>query len=79
MGIVNRFHQRKLQLILKAFRIRYERKKDKISMDEDEELLSEYSPSELSDILNAEDVSDEDEEDGDDDNDEEVSFCAIFR
>ena len=54
MGIVNRFHVRKLQLILKSYRIRYQRKKEKIEYDEDDELLSEYAPSELSDMIHAE-------------------------
>jgi len=109
MGIVNRFHVRKLQLILKAFRFhnfipfssdshksatsesinlsysvpscpnlscpvlsrsilscdvlycfvlvcryRYQRKKERMDNgdDEEDELISEYTPSELSDILN---------------------------
>ena len=47
---------------MKAYRIRYQRKKDKIGVNEDEELLSEYSPSELSDIIAAEDMSEDEEE-----------------
>jgi FK506-binding protein 1 len=55
VGITSKFHVRKLQLGLKAFRIRYERKRDKIVVDEDDELLSEYTPSELSAMVHAED------------------------
>ena len=54
MGISNKFHTRKLQIILKSYRIRYQRKKEKIYYDEDDELLSEYAPSELSDMIHAE-------------------------
>ena len=32
MGIANKFHTRKLQLILKAYRVRYQRRKDKIEI-----------------------------------------------
>jgi hypothetical protein len=72
MGIINKFHVRKLQLIMKAYRIRYSRKKDKIEIDEEDDLLSEYSPSELSDIIRREDVSDDE---GDEESEkEEVSF-----
>jgi len=60
MGIVNRFHIRKLQLILKSYRVRYQRRKDKIQVDEDDDLLSEISPSELSGLLAAEDNMDDD-------------------
>eukprot|EP00595_Chromulina_sp_UTEXLB2642_P003780 CAMPEP_0196765214 /NCGR_PEP_ID=MMETSP1095-20130614/7826_1 /TAXON_ID=96789 ORGANISM="Chromulina nebulosa, Strain UTEXLB2642" /NCGR_SAMPLE_ID=MMETSP1095 /ASSEMBLY_ACC=CAM_ASM_000446 /LENGTH=315 /DNA_ID=CAMNT_0042122885 /DNA_START=274 /DNA_END=1224 /DNA_ORIENTATION=- len=71
MGITNRFHIRKLQLIMKAYRLRYQRKKDRIEVDEDDELMSEYSPSELSEIIANEDRSegsdyDDDDEDEDD-------------
>jgi len=59
MGIVSRFQRRKLQLILKAYRFRYEKKKARQEIDEDDELISEYTPSELSDIINQEDVSDD--------------------
>ncbi len=54
---------------MKAFRIRYQRRKDRKAgrmgeVDEDEdELLSEYSPSELSAIIAAEDKA-ADESDG---------------
>jgi hypothetical protein len=60
MGIKSRFQRRKLQLILKAFRFRYQKKKAKEEFDEDDELISEYSPSELSDIINQEDDEDDD-------------------
>jgi hypothetical protein len=60
LGIRNRFHLRKLQLILKSYRIRYERRKERQSGkgddDDDEDLLSEYAPSELSAILAAQDA-----------------------
>lgn len=62
MGITNKFHTRKLQIILKSYRIRYQRKKEKIFYDEDDELLSEYAPSELSDMINAEGVVEEESE-----------------
>jgi hypothetical protein len=55
MGITNRFHVRKLQLILKSYRVRYQRRKDKVEMAEDDDLLSEISPSELSEMIAAED------------------------
>ena len=80
MGITSRFQRRKLQLILKAFRFRYQKKKLKEDIDEDDELISEYSPSELSDIIAQEDMSDEelapanlaDEEAGDDSDEEAI-------
>jgi hypothetical protein len=55
MGITNRFHVRKLQLILKSYRVRYQRRKDKVEMTEEDDLLSEISPSELSEMIAAED------------------------
>jgi len=74
MGIINKFHVRKLQLIMKAYRIRYSRKKDKIEIDEEDDLLSEYSPSELSDIIRQEDVSDDEgEEDSEKEEDGYIS------
>jgi FK506-binding protein 1 len=59
MGIVSRFHTRKLQIIMRAFQSRYERKQARIM--EDDDLISEYSASELSDKIAQEDV----ESDGD--------------
>lgn len=59
MGISNRIHVRKLQLILKSYRLRYQRKRDKIQVDEEDDLLSDYSPSELSAMIAAEDAHDE--------------------
>jgi hypothetical protein len=62
MGIVNQFQVRKLLLIMKAYRIRYERKKEGLGGgedDDDDELISEYAPSELSDILRDEDEDSE--------------------
>ena len=70
MGITNKFQIRKLNLILKAYRIRYEKKKLKLSVDDDD-MISEHAPSELSDILRAEDLSDEGEEEEEDDDEEE--------
>lgn len=73
MGIQNLFHRRKLKLIMKAFRTRYQWKKEKAEVTEDDDdLLSEYSPSELSELLAKEDASndyysDEDDEEEDDD------------
>jgi hypothetical protein len=45
MGIINKFHRRKLQLYLKSFRTRYENKQNRIGDDDD--LMSEYAPSEV--------------------------------
>mmetsp|Transcript_9921 Transcript_9921/g.16330 ORF Transcript_9921/g.16330 Transcript_9921/m.16330 type:complete len:537 (-) Transcript_9921:543-2153(-) len=73
MGITNKFHVRKLQLILKSYRIRYQRRKDHVEGDEDDELLSEVSPSELSALIRAEEAG----EDGDfssDDSDDDRSY-----
>ena len=74
MGIVNKFHVRKLQLIMKAYKTRYQRKKDKIVVNEDDDLMSEYSTSELSDIIAAEGQISDDEND-DDDDDEHNEVC----
>lgn len=73
MGITNKFHIRKLQLIMKAYRTRFARKKDKIEVDEDDDLVSEYSPSELSDIIGQEDLSEEEEDSLEDSQDGYVS------
>ena len=68
MGITNRFHIRKLQLILTQYKARYERKREKIrrgelDLEEDEdEIGTEYSPSELSDIIRQEGMSDSESE-----------------
>lgn len=78
LGITNRFHIRKLKLILKAFQVRYQRKKDKIVVDEEDDLLSEYSPSELSDLLAAEDAQAQDEESVDDSIDVCIVFCDFY-
>jgi hypothetical protein len=90
MGILNKFHLRKLQLILKSYRIRYQRKRDRKAQgltggpnpdeEDDEDLISEYSPSELSAILAAEDAQVDHMSEGD--NSFEVrlwssSLCAI--
>mmetsp|Transcript_22876 Transcript_22876/g.33420 ORF Transcript_22876/g.33420 Transcript_22876/m.33420 type:complete len:412 (-) Transcript_22876:507-1742(-) len=78
MGITNRFHIRKLQLIMVQYRARYERKKRKMEEGEDEyeededEIGTEYSPSELSEIIRQEGMSEsssegEQQDDQDDD------------
>eukprot|EP01038_Epipyxis_sp_PR26KG_P012934 gene12934-17341_t len=75
LGIKNKLHIRKLNLILKSYRIRYQRKKQKEEVNEDEDLLSEYAPSELSALLAAEDVNDQqDDEDTVDNSDEESTY-----
>ncbi len=65
LGITNKFHLRKLQLILKSYRIRFQHKRDrragKSADDEEDELLSEYSPSELSAIIAAADAPEDEE------------------
>jgi hypothetical protein len=62
---------RKLQIIMKSYRLRYQRKKDMIDqLGEDDELLSEYSPSELSDIIGAEGILDDDDGRDDEDRDD---------
>ena len=66
LGIVNKVHVRKLQLILKSYRYRYQQFKDKVEVDEDDDLVSEYSPSELSAMIRAEDVDYDDSETEDD-------------
>lgn len=65
IGIINKIQIKKLQLIMKTFRIRYNRKKAG-KYDEDDDDLSEYAPSELSDIL-----GDDSDSGGSDDEDED--------
>ena len=65
MGITNKFHVRKLQIILKAFRSRYLRKKQQNDNNDnddndDNDLDSEYSPSELSAMIRVVVVVDDD-------------------
>jgi hypothetical protein len=72
MNITNKFQKRKLNLILKTFRTRYKMKKNR--MDDDGDDLSEYAPSELSDILNAEDETQADEDEMED---EDVSLRFV--
>ena len=74
MGIENRFHIRKLQLILKSYRIRYQRRKDKIEINEEDDLLSEISPSELSEMIAGEELG-EDEYSSEEES--SVSYCLI--
>lgn len=70
MGIVSKFHQRKLQIIMKAYRTRYERKKARLIGDDD--LMSEYAPSELSDKIANEDNDEDSEYDEEEEEEEEV-------
>eukprot|EP00596_Hydrurales_sp_CCMP1899_P002065 CAMPEP_0119035170 /NCGR_PEP_ID=MMETSP1177-20130426/2125_1 /TAXON_ID=2985 /ORGANISM="Ochromonas sp, Strain CCMP1899" /LENGTH=487 /DNA_ID=CAMNT_0006993123 /DNA_START=121 /DNA_END=1581 /DNA_ORIENTATION=+ len=71
MKIINKIHIRKLQIMMKTYRVRYRIKKEADGNDEDDD-LSEYSPSELSNMIDGEERSDdgsdfdEEEEDGDD-------------
>lgn len=80
LGITNRFHLRKLQLIMKSYKTRYDRRKDQknqnVSVEEDD-LISEYAPSELSAVIAAEN---EEESTDEDDGTEEVgtSFCKVL-
>jgi hypothetical protein len=61
MGISSRFHKRKLQLAMAGYRRRFERHMDldlregQGQNDEEDDLNSEYAPSELSDIIASED------------------------
>lgn len=74
MGITSRVHVRKLQLIMKPYRARYERRKDRVEIEDDEEdMLSEYAPSELSAILAAEDAMNAD----DDESEEDMEVCCF--
>eukprot|EP00607_Mallomonas_marina_P005699 CAMPEP_0182431478 /NCGR_PEP_ID=MMETSP1167-20130531/49509_1 /TAXON_ID=2988 /ORGANISM="Mallomonas Sp, Strain CCMP3275" /LENGTH=395 /DNA_ID=CAMNT_0024617863 /DNA_START=354 /DNA_END=1541 /DNA_ORIENTATION=- len=66
MGIDNNFHLRKLAIIMKAFKIRYERGKSSYKGGEDDELMSEYAPSELSDIIAHEGFEHEEEDEEED-------------
>lgn len=79
LGIVNRFHIRKLKLILKAYYVRYQRKKDKVVVDEEDDLLSEYSPSELSDLIAQEDAAAEEEESVDDSIDVSLGSRGVLK
>jgi hypothetical protein len=60
MGIRNRIHVKKLQLIMKSFRLRYKHRQSRAHMlenggrsgaEDDEDDFSDYQPSELSDVL----------------------------
>lgn len=79
LGIHNAFHKRKLAVILRAFQTRYARKKSHYAGDDDD--LSEYTPSELSGILEHEDVinkmDNEDHDDSDVSDDDEVSGDSL--
>jgi hypothetical protein len=71
---------RKLQIIMKSYRLRYQKKKERNNArtDEEDELLSEYSPSELSDIIEAEGWG-EDGPPGEGQEEEEVSESCIVK
>lgn len=51
MGIINKFHAKKLSLILKSYRGRYQRRLEKKRDLDDDDDISDYAPSELSDLL----------------------------
>jgi hypothetical protein len=80
MGITNRFHVRKLQLIMVQYRARYERKKKKMELGEDEyeededEIGTEYDPDDLSDMIRQEGMSESESED--DIGDVRSSYCS---
>lgn len=84
MGITNKFHTRKLQLILRGYRLRHQLVKNRGLDDstieeedaDDEEVGSEYSPSELSAAIAAE-GRDLDEDDLDDDDRDEVRDAPL--
>lgn len=65
MGITNKFHTKKLQLILKSYRARYQRRLQKKKDLAEEDDVSDYAPSELSDILAQESGSGSDQDNGD--------------
>jgi hypothetical protein len=75
LGIVNKVHIRKLQLILKSYRYRYQQFKDKVEVDDDDDLVSEYSPSELSAMIRAEGL-DYDESETDEDSQVTTYYMA---
>jgi hypothetical protein len=56
MGISNAVHQRKLQLVLKAYRYRYARRQRPLEREMDDDLVSEYGPSEISDLIDKDDA-----------------------
>lgn len=79
IGIRNRIHIKKLQLIMKSYRLRYKHRQARARIlenggrddgDDDDDDLSDYQPSELSEVL--EKMSDSEE----DNLDEEVQYCC---
>jgi hypothetical protein len=71
MGIKNKFHIRKLQLIMPQYHKRYQLRQGRRERGEDinadsEDDISEYSPSELSDMIAQEGMSDEESEEEED-------------
>lgn len=79
MGISSRVHLRKLQLIMKPYKARYDRRKDHVEEDEDsDDMLSEYAPSELSAILAAEDAMNADDDDSTEDMDVRIFLLLLL-
>ena len=62
LGITNKFHIKKLQLILRTYRARYKRRVEKKRDLEEEDDVSDVAPSEVSDILEAESHSSEEDD-----------------
>jgi len=78
MGIKNNFHIRKLQIILKAYRTRFEKKKNK-DPSGDDDLASEYAPSELSDMIKAENEEEDFDDEGSDEEDGPVMQQEVVK
>eukprot|EP01041_Mallomonas_annulata_P007475 gene7475-15301_t len=70
MGIVNRFQLRKLEIIMRSYKARYDDKNNHRTQGDDDDLMSEYAPSELSDIIEHEGFERDDGDDGQDDDQE---------
>jgi FK506-binding protein 1 len=76
MGIVNKFHAKKLSLILKSYRSRYQRRLEKKrDLGEDDD-VSDYAPSELSDLLAQASGSETDADEQEDENNREISSTS---
>jgi hypothetical protein len=76
MGITNKFHTKKLQLILKSYRARYQRRLQKKKDLAEEDDVSDYAPSELSDILAQESGSGSDQDPGEQVSDDRYA-CGV--
>lgn len=77
MGISSKFHIRKLQLIMPQYRTRYQQRQARRAAgrehdDNSDDDISEYSPSELSEIIAQEGISD------DDDEEEQVRYTHLW-